>query len=98
MSNKPSQPFSLRSGWKTLTKGLAEVMRTQNAIQTWRILDINHQDNMVVLVSNASPTIKRFGAPSPIANAEVVMEQLHIHCDDGVSWCIQISDGARKKC
>jgi len=50
-------------------------MYTQNAIQTWRILDINHQENMVVLVSSASPTIKRFGAPSPIANAKVVMAQ-----------------------
>lgn len=96
-SNRPTEALKLRSCRKSLAKGLAEVMVTQNAIQTWRILDINHQENMVVLVSSASPTIKRFGAPSPIANAEVVMEQLHIHCDDGVVWCIQISDGSRKK-
>ena len=37
----------------------------------WRILDINHQDNMVVLVSGTSPTVKRYGTPSAIDKAEI---------------------------
>lgn len=64
---------------------------------TWRVLDINHQDNMVVLVSSASPTVKRYGAPSSIERAEVVHEHLLIYCEDGVCWSVNIADGSRRK-
>ncbi len=66
-------------------------------LHTWRVLDINHQDNMVVLVSSDSPIVKRYGAPNTIAHVEVVMEHLHIQCEDGVCWCINILDGSRRK-
>lgn len=72
-------------------------MQEDLALSTWRILDINHQDNMVVLVSASSPTVKRYGAPSPIERAEVKEDTLCIHCEDGVTWSIQISDGSRRK-
>jgi len=50
----------------------------------WRILDINHQDNMVVLVSGSSPTVKRHGTPSAIDKAEILQGNLLVKCEDGV--------------
>jgi hypothetical protein len=32
----------------------------------WQILDINHDENMVVLVSSTTPTVKRYGVPNRI--------------------------------
>jgi hypothetical protein len=62
----------------------------------WRILDINHQDNMVV-VSGSSPTVKRYGAPSAIDKAEIELGHLIVYCEDGVNWSINIADGSRRK-
>ena len=66
-------------------------------ITDWRILDINHQDNMVVLVSGTSPTVKRYGTPSAIDKAEIVQGHLLVNCEDGVIWSINIADGSRRK-
>ena len=63
----------------------------------WRILDINHQDNMVVLVSGTSPTVKRYGTPSAIDKAEIELGHLIVYCEDGVNWSINIADGSRRK-
>ena len=63
---------------------------------SWRILDINHQDNMVVLVSSDSPTVKRYGTPTAIDKAEIVGDHLIVHCDD-VMRSINIADGSRRK-
>jgi hypothetical protein len=72
-------------------------MQEDLALSTWRILDINHQDNMVVLVSASSPTVKHYSAPSTIDRAEVLHDSLNIYCEDGVAWSIRISDGSRRK-
>jgi hypothetical protein len=65
--------------------------------EEWRILDINHDKNMVVLVSNKSPTIKRYGVPHNIEWAQVVGEHLRVYCQTFVAWEIKIADGARRK-
>lgn len=65
--------------------------------EDWRILDINHQDNMVILVTSSKPTVKRYGAPATIDKAEISNDSLMIYCEDGVTWRINISDGARRK-
>jgi hypothetical protein len=63
----------------------------------WRILDIDHEKNMVVLVSNKSPTVKRYGVPNNIEWAEVDGEHLRVYCEALVAWEIRIVDGARRK-
>jgi hypothetical protein len=52
---------------------------------------------MVVLVSNKSPTIKRYGVPHNIEWAQVVGEHLRVYCQTFVAWEIKIADGARRK-
>lgn len=52
---------------------------------------------MVVLVSSSTPTIKRYSAVSPIEHALVDDGVLYVHCEDGVNWVIDISNGSRKK-
>jgi hypothetical protein len=63
----------------------------------WQILDINHDENMVVLVSSTNPTVKRYAVPNNIEWAEVAGEHLRVYCDALVAWEIKISDGARRK-
>ena len=63
----------------------------------WRILDINHGENRVVLVSSTTPTVKRYGVPNSIEWAEVAGEHLRVYCEAFVAWEIRIVDGARKK-
>ena len=63
----------------------------------WRILDINHGENMVVLVSSTTPTVKRYGVPNRIEWAEVAGEHLRVYCEAFVAWEIRIVDGARRK-
>lgn len=63
----------------------------------WRVVEINRLEDMVTLVSSATPTIKRFGAPTPIDRCEVVDDHLLLYCKDGVVWSIKIEDGSRRK-
>ena len=63
----------------------------------WRILDINHGENRVVLVSSTTPTVKRYGVPNRIEWAEVAGAHLRVYCEAFVAWEIRITDGARKK-
>jgi hypothetical protein len=63
----------------------------------WRILDINHDENMVVLVSSTTPTVKRYGVPNRIEWAEVDGEHLRVYCEVLAAWEIKIADGARRK-
>lgn len=63
----------------------------------WRILDINHDENKVVLVSSTNPTVKRYGVPNNIEWAEVEGEYLRIYCEALVVWKIKIADGSRRK-
>jgi hypothetical protein len=63
----------------------------------WRILDINHDENKVVLVSSKSPTVKRYAVPNNIEWAEVAGEHLRVYCEALVAWEIKIADGARRK-
>lgn len=63
----------------------------------WKILDIDHDKRMVVLVSSSTPTVKRYSVPSPIQWAEVNEQVLRVYCEDFVAWEIQVSDGARRK-
>ena len=63
----------------------------------WRILDINHGENRVVLVSSTTPTVKRYGVPNSIEWAEVAGEHLRVYCEAFVAWEIRIVDGARRK-
>lgn len=63
----------------------------------WKIMDIDHDKRMVVLVSSSTPTVKRFGVPSAIERAEVNGPVLRIYCEDLVAWEVQVSDGARRK-
>ncbi len=65
--------------------------------EEWRILDIDHEKNMVVLVSSKSPTVKRYGLPNSIEWAEVAGEHLRVYCQTFVAWEIKIADGARRK-
>jgi hypothetical protein len=72
-----------------------KVMKVTDSV--WRILDINHQENMVVLVSGTSPTVKRYGTPSAIDKVEIELGHLIVYCEDGVNWSINIADGSRRK-
>ena len=63
----------------------------------WQILDINHDENMVVLVSSTTPTVKRYGVPNRVEWAEVAGEHLRVYCEALVAWEIKIADGARRK-
>jgi hypothetical protein len=63
----------------------------------WRILDINHDENMVVLVSSTTPTVKRYGVPNRIEWAEVAGEHLRVYCEALVAWEIKIVDGGSRK-
>jgi len=63
----------------------------------WRILDIDHDKNTVILVSSSTPTVKRYSVPTPIQWAEVEEQVLRVYCEDLVTWEIQVSDGARRK-
>jgi hypothetical protein len=63
----------------------------------WRVLDINHDENMVVLVSSTTPTVKRYGVPNRIEWAEVDGGHLRVYCEALVAWEIRIADGARRK-
>jgi hypothetical protein len=63
----------------------------------WRILDINHDEKKVVLVSSTSPTVKRYGVPNKIEWAEVDGQTLRVYCEDLVTWEVNIADGARRK-
>jgi hypothetical protein len=67
------------------------------AHEEWQILDINHEENKVVLVSNKSPTVKRYGVPNNIEWAEVDGEHLRVYCEALVAWEIRIVDGARRE-
>jgi hypothetical protein len=67
------------------------------SLDQWKILDINHDENMVVLVSSTTPTVKRYGVPNNIEWAEVDGEHLRVHCEALVAWEIKIADGARRK-
>ena len=63
----------------------------------WRILDIDHDKNTVILVSSSTPTVKRYSVPHNIEWAEVDGEQLRVYCEALVAWEIRIMDGARRK-
>jgi len=63
----------------------------------WRILDINYDENKVVLVSNKSPTVKRYSVPNSVEWAEVDGETLRVYCEAFVAWEIKIANGARRK-
>ena len=63
----------------------------------WRILDIDHDKNTVILVSSSTPTVKRYSVPTPIQWAEVDEQVLRVYCEDLVAWESQVSDGARRK-
>jgi hypothetical protein len=67
------------------------------SLDQWKILDINHDENMVVLVSSTTPTVKRYGVPNNIEWAEVDGEHLRVYCEALVAWEIKIADGARRK-
>ncbi len=63
----------------------------------WRILDIDHDKNTVILVSSSTPTVKRYSVPTLIQWAEVNEQVLRVYCEELVAWEIQVSDGARRK-
>jgi hypothetical protein len=63
----------------------------------WRVLDINHDESMVVLISSTTPTVKRYGVPNRIEWAEVDGQHLRVYCEALVAWEIKIADGARRK-
>lgn len=63
----------------------------------WQILEIEHDRKMLRLISNSTPTVKRFGVPDPIEWAEVTGPYLKVYCQGFVAWEIQISNGARRK-
>ena len=63
----------------------------------WQILDINHDENKVVLVSSKSPTVKRYGVPNNIEWAKVDGEHLRVYCESLVTWEIKIANGSRRK-
>jgi hypothetical protein len=67
------------------------------SLDQWKILDINHDENMVVLVSSTSPTVKRYAVPTNIEWAEVDGEHLRVYCEALLGWEIRIADGARRK-
>ena len=64
---------------------------------TWRVEEVSHKDNMVVLVSDYSPTIRRFGVPEAIDRVRLDGDFLIVSCCSGVHWQIRISDGSRRK-
>jgi hypothetical protein len=63
----------------------------------WRILDIDHDKNTVILVSSSTPTVKRYSVPTPIQWADVDEQVLRVYCEDLAAWEIQVSDGARRR-
>jgi hypothetical protein len=72
--------------------GVVGVVMHQNQ---WQILDINHDENMVVLVSSTTPTVKRYAVPNRIEWAKVNEEHLRVYCEALVAWELKIADGAR---
>ena len=66
-------------------------------LTTWRIQSIDFKENMVLLESDQSPTIKRFGLPEPVVSVFVESDFLQVLCASGTSWFIRISDGSRRK-
>jgi hypothetical protein len=71
-------------------------MKPENSV-TWRIQKIDAKENMVFLVSDQSPTIKRFGLPEPVLDAFVDSEFVQVQCVSGITWHIRIADGSRRK-
>ena len=63
----------------------------------WRILDINHDEKKVVLVSSTTPTVKRYGVPNNIEWAEVDGDHLRVYCEAMVDWEIKIVNGERRR-
>jgi len=42
-------------------------------------------------------TVGRYGAPSPVELAQVMHDQVLVHCEDRVTWSITIADGSCRK-
>jgi hypothetical protein len=51
------------------------------SLDQWQILDINRDENMVVLVSSTTPTVKRYAVPNRIEWAKVAGQHLRVYCE-----------------
>jgi hypothetical protein len=71
-------------------------MKPENSV-AWRIQSIDFKEQMVLLESDQSPTIKRFGVPEPVVDAFVDSEFVNVKCASGITWQIRIADGSRRK-
>jgi hypothetical protein len=72
-------------------------LHNETTPNVWRVLDIDHDKNTVILVSSSTPTVKRYSVPTPIQWAQVDDQVLRVYCETLVLWEIQVSDGARRK-
>lgn len=70
---------------------------TMNKPSGWRVHSIMAEENMVYLVHDDSPVIKKYGLPEIICNAEVQGDYVLVTCVNDSVWKIEISDGSRRK-
>ena len=70
---------------------------SERAPTNWTFNNIDEANNMVILVSDESPVIKKFGAPEAIVHVQVQSGHVVMTCVDGTVWDVRISDGARRR-
>ena len=62
----------------------------------WRILDINHEEGVVVLVLTDYPNVKRFNVMEGIIRAKIEGNCLIVYCENDYVWSINIDNGSRR--
>ena len=70
---------------------------SERAPANWKLDHIDEKENMVILVSDDVPVIKKFGAPQAIVHAQVLGDHVQMTCVDGTVWDVRITDGSRRR-